>query len=118
MVHDDMAPAPERKGVTGELNDAFGDFMSAFEAFREANDQRLDELERRSGEDVVTAEKVDRISRALDEQKRAMDQLALKKARPALGRDGAGAFQASEHKEAFDAYVRRGRADPRRAQRG
>jgi len=106
MVHDNIASAPERKGVTGELNDAFGEFMTAFEAFREANDQRLDELERRSGEDVVTAEKVDRISRALDEQKRAMDQLALKKARPALGRDGA--FQGGEHKEAFEAYVRRG----------
>jgi HK97 family phage prohead protease len=48
--------------------------------FPEANDERLEQIERRFGEDVVTAEKVDRISRALDDQKRTLDRLALKKA--------------------------------------
>jgi len=98
--------APETKG--GDISEAFGEFMSAFEAFREANDDRIAQIETRFGEDAVTAEKVDRIGRALDEQKRAMDQLVLKKARPALGRDKAGVFAGGEHKEAFEAYVRRG----------
>jgi len=101
------AGAPETKSGNGELTDAFGEFMSSFEAFREANDERLSEIERRFGEDVVTVEKVDRISRALDEQKRALDRLALRKARPALERE-AGGVDGGEHKEAFDAYVRRG----------
>ena len=35
--------------------------------------------------DVVTDEKVDRINAALDEQKRALDELTLAAARPALG---------------------------------
>ncbi|MGB6119245.1 MAG: phage major capsid protein [Mesorhizobium sp.] len=99
-------PAPETKGANGELSDAFGEFMNSFEAFREANDQRLGQIERRCSEDVVTAEKVDRISRALDEQKRTMDQLVLKRVRPALGRDVT--VGDIEHKEAFEAYVRRG----------
>lgn len=106
MNHEN-AGAPETKGANGELNDAFGEFMHSFEAFRETNDERLEQIERRFGEDVVTAEKVDRISRALDDQKRTLDRLALKKARPALDReaDGPGG---SEHKEAFEVYVRRG----------
>ena len=102
----DTTHAPETKG--GDVAEAFGEFMSAFDAFRDANDQRLTEIESRFGEDVVTAEKVDRISRSLDEQKRALDQLTLKRARPALGRDGHAAAGATEHKEAFEAYVRSG----------
>src|SRR5690606_14632206 len=67
-------------GVRGEqagLADAFDEFMTTFETFRETNDQRLAELESKRA-DVLTVEKVDRISRALDDQKRAIDNLSLK----------------------------------------
>ena len=67
-----------------EIKEAFDDFLRAFESFKEANDERLAQIERRSA-DVVTDEKVDRINRALDEQKRALDELTLAAARPALG---------------------------------
>lgn len=99
----------ETKSMSGDhldLKDAFGEFMSTFEAFRESNDEKLAEMERRMGADVLTTEKVDRISRALDEQKRAIDQLTLKRARPILDREQA--VLASEHKQAFDAYMRSG----------
>jgi HK97 family phage major capsid protein len=92
-----------------DLKDAFGDFMSTFEAFKESNDQKLAEMDRRLGADVLTTEKVDRISRALDEQKRAIDNLSLKRARPVLGQisDREQATLPSEHKQAFEAYTRR-----------
>ncbi len=89
-----------------DLKDAFGEFMSSFEAFRESNDERLAQLETRFGADVVTSEKVERISHALDEQKRAIDRLGLKRMRPALDRDDRA--MPSEHKGAFDAYLRSG----------
>jgi len=101
--------APEIKTVSGEshdLSEAFGEFMMTFEAFKDSNNERLAQLERRSS-DVITSEKVDRISRVLDEQKRALDNLSLKKARPVLGREN-GRFVHSEHKSAFEAYVRNG----------
>lgn len=101
----------QTKGAVGnDLSDAFGEFMQAFEGFKDANDQRLSELESRSGADVLTTEKVDRISRALDDHKKALDQLALKQLRPALER-GASAGP-SEHKTAFEAYVRSGDEHP------
>lgn len=102
--------APEAKSLTGgaDLTGAFEEFMTSFEAFRNANDRRLDEIERRSVADPVTAEKVDRISNALDEQKRALDRLALKKARPSLDHAGVDSPAQLEHKQAFDAYVRSG----------
>lgn len=108
MMHAHDMPAPERKSVpSGDLTAAFGEFMTTFETFRHENDQRLADLETRRGADVLTTEKVDRISRAVDEQKRAIDTLSLKAIRPTLGRD-AGRAIVGEHKGAFDAYMRNG----------
>jgi len=106
----DMAKtaAPEIKAVPENLDAAFDDFMEAFEAFKDVNDRRLDEIERKLTADVVTRDKMDRINRAMDEQKKALDQLVLKKARPALGRPDGPSPEAAEHKAAFDAYIRRG----------
>ena len=64
--------APETKSVSGNSEDvanAFDEFMIAFESFREANDERLAQVETRVGADVVTVEKMNRINNALDEQK-------------------------------------------------
>jgi len=98
---------------TDDLNAAFGDFMRAFDAFKEGNDERLSQLERRAGADVVTTDKVDRLNRVLDETRRVVDDLALKAARPHLGspaNQGPRSTVALQHKAAFDAYVRTGDA--------
>jgi HK97 family phage major capsid protein len=58
--------------------------------------------------DVITAERVDRINRALDEHKRVVDELALKSSRPHLGGPAPRAGAAPQHKAAFEAYVRKG----------
>lgn len=100
--------APQIKAVPDTMTAAFDDFMEAFEAFRETNDQRLGDIERKMTSDVLTREKLDRIDRALDDNKKAMDELSLKKARPALGRKGMVGAEADEHKAAFEAYIRRG----------
>lgn len=86
------------------------ELMAAFAAFREANDARLDELERKQTADVLTEEKVARINRALTEQKAALDSLAVEIRRPAFGaspREG-NDFASRERKGAFERYVRRG----------
>ena len=108
MTVDKTAVAPEIKAVPETMTAAFDDFMEAFEAFKETNDRRLGEIEQKLTADVVTRDKVDRINRAMDEQKRVIDQFALKKARPALGRGGADTAEAAEHKAAFETYIRRG----------
>jgi HK97 family phage major capsid protein len=99
--------SPEIKAAPDAIADAFDGFMHAFEAFKEANDVRLDEIERKLSADVVTRDKVERINKAVDEQKSMLDQLTLKQARPRLSgsRDGA---ERGEHKSAFEAYIRRG----------
>jgi len=104
----DLIQGLENKAVPGgDLNAAFAEVWTAFEAFREANDQRLAEVERKAAPDVVTSEKVDRIARSLDEHKRAMDQAILRLNRPILGRPD-GLTTKSDHATAFEAYVRSG----------
>jgi len=97
-----------------DLGPAFDGFMRAFEAFKDANDERLGQLERRMAADVVTTDKVDRLDRALDAHKRVVDELALKSLRPHLGGPAARSGVALQHKAAFDGYVRKGEAGPLR----
>ncbi|WP_029619244.1 phage major capsid protein [Pseudorhizobium marinum] len=108
----EVKAAPEVKAVPETVTAAFEDFIEAFEAFKDVNDRRLGEIEQKLTADVVTRDKMDRVNRAMDEQKKLLDQLVLKKARPALGSSqGLGrelSPEAEEHKAAFDAYVRRG----------
>ncbi|MCY0094438.1 phage major capsid protein [Hoeflea ulvae] len=100
------ARAPETKSIDADVSAAFEDFMSAFEHYKQSNDERLAEIERRGGGDVLTEEKMARIDTALDEQKRTLDALLVKRARPDLGRGGSAA--PGPVRQAFDAYVRRG----------
>jgi HK97 family phage major capsid protein len=93
-----------------DVNAAFSDFMRAFEAFKDSNDERLSQLERRGSADPLTADKLARIDRALDDTKRIVDDLALKSARPHLGTSTHRPGASLQHKAAFDAYVRKGDA--------
>jgi HK97 family phage major capsid protein len=104
---------PEVKG-TDDLASAFDAFMTSFEAFRETNDRRLDELDRRSA-DVLTEEKLARIDRALDQHKSRLDRLVLKAERPHLGQGAMRPAADLEHRAAFEAYVRSGAEAPLRA---
>jgi len=106
--------APEAKAAMGEAQDvaeAFEEFMESFEAFKQANDERLAQVESQMGPDVVTVEKMNRINAALDEQKNLMDNLILKGKRPSLGSSAPMSIYGIEHKQAFETYVRNGRED-------
>ncbi len=109
MTQETMTTAPEIKAAPDDVNAAFDTFMEGFEAFKETNDRRLAEMEKKQVADALTIEKLGRIDKAMDEQKKLLDRLALKGARPPLGRPGVcSAAEALEHKAAFEAYIRRG----------
>lgn len=107
-----ILPAPETKSLgEADLGSAFDEFLRSFEAFKDANDERLDQIEKRSV-DVLTESKVNRISKSLDDQQAALDGLLLKSRRPGLGGNtrlaGAETIHSMEHKTAFDRYIRSG----------
>ncbi len=88
----------------GEIKAAMHEFLGAFEQFKQANDARLEALEAKR-DDVLMHEKVARINTALDEQKSALDRLALASQRPGLG---GPTIVPNERKAAFRRYMQAG----------
>ena len=76
--------------VSAETRVALSEVLTAFEAFKEANDQRLAEIESKTSGDVLLEEKVARIDAGLTAQKSALDRILLEQARPDLREANAG----------------------------
>jgi HK97 family phage major capsid protein len=89
-----------------EVRAAQHDIMGAFEAFREANDQRLAQIERKTSADVLLDEKVNRIDRALTRAQASLDRMSLSDKRPGVVSDGG--VVSDEVKAAWAGFMRRG----------
>lgn len=89
----------ETKMAGTDVKSLAADMMAAFEAYKEANDARMAEIESKGVADTLLDEKLKKIDRRLD-------QLSLKAARPA---DGAPASEADgERSQAWSRYLRSG----------
>jgi HK97 family phage major capsid protein len=102
--------------ATPEARAALHEMMAAFEAFKGANDARLDEIEKKASADALLEEKVARIDQAVSSAQARLDRVASENRRPELGShpatpswspspDGGGT---AETKAAFDGYLRAG----------
>lgn len=93
-----------------EVKQAFSSFLNAFEHFKQANDDRLTQIEKKMSADVVTVDKVDRINQSLSDQQRMLEDMSLTMQRPSL--DSKAATYASgdlrRHRAAWDQYMRKG----------
>jgi len=115
MILDTHDTLETKAGPGTDAAVTYAEMMRSFEAFKAANDERLDAIERRSA-DVLHEEKVARIDAALDAQARRIDELTLKAARPQLGQErGVSLASSREHKSAFETYVRAGESAGLRA---
>jgi predicted phage gp36 major capsid-like protein len=70
---------------TPEARAAMHEMMAAFEAFKGANDARLDEIERKSSADALLEEKVARIDQAVASAQARLDRVVSEGRRPELG---------------------------------
>ena len=94
---------------TPEARAAMHEMMAAFEAFKGANDARLDEIEKKASADTLLEEKVARIDQAVSQAQARLDRAMSDARRPAIGGEPAVAASAPEAKAAFEGYVRTGR---------
>ena len=104
MKETKQAPAgsPEARLVVGEM-------LAAFEAFKDANDQRLAAIERKAA-DGLLEEKVQRIDQAVSQAQARLDRVMSQTRRPALGGEPAEPVSAPEAKVAWDGYLKTGTA--------
>jgi len=87
-----------------------GELNRTFAAFREKNDERLAEIERRGSEDVVASEQVDRINADLTTLQSALDNVNERLASALLANatnDGPSA-EVLAHADQFQNFFRRG----------
>jgi HK97 family phage major capsid protein len=100
--------AIETKSVASDA--VIDEIHRVFGAFRETNDERLTQIERRLSSDVITEEKLTRIDAALDDTRKRMDRMLVEKSRPPLAGEQREEPMSREHKAAFRAYMRTGEA--------
>ncbi|CAN5255875.1 phage major capsid protein [soil metagenome] len=104
----------ETKTASGspEARAAMHEMMAAFEAFKGANDARLDEIERKSSADTLLEEKVARIDQAVGAAQARLDRVMSENRRPGLSVGGLGSTAVPvtppEAKSVWDGYVRAG----------
>jgi HK97 family phage major capsid protein len=109
MKETKQAPA-HSFGVGAEARDAVREMMAAFEAFKGANDARLDEIERKAAADVLLEEKVARIDQAVAAAQARLDRAMSQNRRPIIGGEPAEPASAPEAKAAWDGYLKTGQA--------
>lgn len=95
-------------GANEELRAVFAQIMAAFEDLKETNDARLADIEERGAADPLLDEKLGRIEAAIDKQQSRLDRISLDASRPSVGKSGLDQIQNTEHKSAWDGYLRSG----------
>ncbi len=108
MTH--LLSAPETKVSAPEGQSALDGLMRSFETYKETNEIRLAQIERSGAADPLTADKMARIDGALDAHKARLDELEMKRHRPAFGQGLPRTAPEREHGDAFTNYVRHGEA--------
>ncbi|RZJ01571.1 MAG: phage major capsid protein [Brevundimonas sp.] len=110
---------------TPEARAAMHEMMAAFEAFKGANDARLDEIERKAAADPLLEEKVARIDAAVGAAQARLDRALSEQRRPVIGASTStagvapswspggdlsspSAYADGEVKAAFDGYLKTG----------
>ncbi|MDQ8027207.1 MAG: phage major capsid protein [Brevundimonas sp.] len=93
--------------ATPEARAAMHEMMAAFEAFKGANDARLDEIERKASADTLLEEKVARIDQAVSSAQARLDRALSEQRRTPIGGEPR-TVEAPEAKAAFDGYLRAG----------
>jgi HK97 family phage major capsid protein len=106
--HGDIMKETKQASGNPEARAVLHEMMAAFEAFKGANDARLDEIEKKAAADVLLEEKVARIDQAVASAQARLDRAMSRERRPAIGGEAAEPVSAPEAKAAWDGYLKTG----------
>lgn len=94
-----------------EITDRVTSLGQAWEQFKQVNDMRLREIERKGNADPLHQEHLNNISASMDNYKKRLDQIETAYNRPVLDAEGEGVKSVasnSEYGKAFRTYLRKG----------
>lgn len=92
-----------------EVKQAIDALNRAFEEFKQANDERLAQIEARGSADGALVEKVERLNAEIARLQSAVDDMSVEMQRRSLGAgDRKETPEARQYREAFGGYLRKG----------
>lgn len=109
----DMRRRNAEPGTEAELRTALKSLGEAFHEFKKTNDERLDKLGK-GQPDPLAEGKLAALEKTISELegfKKSTEEALKRKARPGLSGGGGDDEAVTEHKTAFDGYLRKGRED-------
>lgn len=95
-----------------EVKQAIDALNRAFEEFKQANDERLAQIEARGSADGALVEKVERLNAEITKLQGHIDEMSVQMQRRSLGAgDRKETPEARQYREAFGSYLRKGEDD-------
>jgi HK97 family phage major capsid protein len=93
-----------------EIADRVNALGNAWEQFKQVNNARLSDIERKGAADPLYSEHLGRISNVLDSYKSRLDQVETAMSRPGFepGFEAKGSSEVSQYRKAFCNYLRKG----------
>lgn len=92
-----------------EVNDKIEQIGNAWEHFKQVNDERLRQVEKKGSSDCLIKEELEKINNFLDEQRTKMEKIEISMSRPNLESKSANyCYENSEYKKALRNYLTKG----------
>ncbi|MDR3290451.1 MAG: phage major capsid protein [Rickettsiales bacterium] len=90
-----------------EINDKLEKIGNAWEHYKQVNDERLKQIEKKGGADVLLLDELSKINNTLEEQKLKIEKLEISNSRPSF-ESKCESRENVEYKTALDNYIKKG----------
>lgn len=92
-----------------EINDKIDEIGNAWEHFKQVNDERLKQIEKKGSADGMIMEELNKINNSIDEQKSKLEMLEISMSRPSFENKSSNFTEDNlEYKRAFNNYLKKG----------
>ncbi len=92
-----------------EINDKIDQIGNAWEHFKQVNDERLKQIEKKGQADGMVMEELNKINNSIDEQKSKLEKLEVSMSRPSFESKSSDFMPENlEHKKALNNYLKKG----------
>lgn len=92
-----------------EINEKIDQIGNAWEHFKQVNDERLKQIEKKGSADAMVLEELNKINNSIDEQKNNLEMLRISMSRPSFENKSSNFVQENlEYKKALNNYLKKG----------
>ena len=91
-----------------EINEKINQIGNTWEHYKQVNDERLKQIEKKGSVDGIVMEELNKINSSLDEQKNKLEKLEVSISRPSFENKNDYYIENIEYKKALNSYLKKG----------